>query len=118
MQAGLGTPLHSTIVHEVYYDICTTSTGQAGANLELAAASGAPKDSSRCGQTRKSTVYISPRPLLGHGPHGYFFTLIALTASIDGSKISPCVRPSDHSGYRGQGAEIGGIVQILREKME
>lgn len=71
--------------------------------MQISRASGAPKDSSRYGQTRKSTVYISPRPLLDHGPHGYFFTLIALTASINGSKMSPRVRPSDYSGYRGAG---------------
>ncbi|KAJ5967961.1 hypothetical protein N7501_004209 [Penicillium viridicatum] len=84
--AGLGTPLPSPIVHGVYYGIHTTATGQTGANLEVAAASGIPKDSSRYGKTRKSTVYISPRPLLAYSPHRYFFTLITLTESISGSK--------------------------------
>ncbi|KAJ5426202.1 hypothetical protein N7465_001272, partial [Penicillium sp. CMV-2018d] len=79
--AGLGTPLPSPIIHRVYYGIHTTATGQTSANLEVAAASGVPKDSSRYGQKCKRTVYISPRPLLGHRPHRYFFTLIALTES-------------------------------------
>ncbi|OQD68972.1 hypothetical protein PENPOL_c002G00189 [Penicillium polonicum] len=105
--AGLGTPLPSPIIHGVYYGIRTTATGQTGANLEVAAASGVPKDSSRYGKTRKSTVYISPRPLLGHRPPRYFFTLIALTESINGSKLSPCVRPSDDARENGGVSPFG-----------
>ncbi|KAJ5530505.1 hypothetical protein N7527_003898 [Penicillium freii] len=95
--AGLETPVPSPLIHGVYYGIHTTATGQTGANLEVTAASGVPKDSSRYGRTRKRAVYISPRPLLGHRPHRYFFTPIALTESINGSKMSPCVRPSDNA---------------------
>ncbi|KAJ5922010.1 hypothetical protein N7516_009713 [Penicillium verrucosum] len=95
---GLGTLLPSPIIHGVYYSIRTTATCQTGANLEVAAAS------STRSITRKSTIYISPRPLLGHRPHRYFFTLIVLTESMNGSKMSPCERASDDARENGVGS--------------
>lgn len=95
----------SSTIHEVYYAIRTTATGQTGAILVVAAASGTVKDSSRYEQKRNATVYISPRP--GHGPHRYLFTLVALTESINGSKMSPCVRPGDDARENGVGFPFG-----------
>lgn len=80
-----------------------------GRLVQISRVSGAPKDISRYGPTRKSAVYILPRPLLGHGPQGYFFTLMLLPHAYDLVTIRD---------IEGQSGEIGGIVQILREKME
>ncbi|KAK3942989.1 PEBP-like protein [Diplogelasinospora grovesii] len=35
------------------------------------------------GKNRRGTVYIPPRPLLNHGPHRYFFEVIALSEPLD-----------------------------------
>jgi phosphatidylethanolamine-binding protein (PEBP) family uncharacterized protein len=42
----------------------------------------------RVGKNRRNWVYIPPRPVLGHGPHRYFFELVALNQKLDPDKIS------------------------------
>ena len=42
----------------------------------------------RYGKNRRGNIYIPPKPLLGHGPHRYFFTIIALREPINSSNLS------------------------------
>ena len=47
------------------------------------------KSGYRVGKNRRSMVYIPPRPPLGHGPHRYFFELVALRERLHPESISP-----------------------------
>lgn len=40
------------------------------------------------GKNRRGNIYIPCKPLLGHGAHRYFFTLVALREPIDNTKLS------------------------------
>lgn len=42
----------------------------------------------KLGKNRRGTVYTGARPLLGHGPHRYFYELIALKEPIDERGLS------------------------------
>ncbi|KAJ6087630.1 hypothetical protein N7467_006544 [Penicillium canescens] len=57
-------------------------------DVEAATEQGTLKGGFRYGKNRRGNVYIPPRPLLGHGPHRYFFTLVALTEPVDLGKLS------------------------------
>ncbi|KAL2008419.1 hypothetical protein VTN00DRAFT_6613 [Thermoascus crustaceus] len=41
------------------------------------------------GHNHRGSVYIAPRPLRGHGPHRYWFEVIALNAAVDLDDLSP-----------------------------
>ncbi|RDW82395.1 hypothetical protein BP6252_03507 [Coleophoma cylindrospora] len=43
----------------------------------------------RLGKNRRGTVYTPPRPLLEHGPHRYFFQLVALKEPLELEGLSP-----------------------------
>jgi phosphatidylethanolamine-binding protein (PEBP) family uncharacterized protein len=82
-------PLPSPIIHGIYYGISATTTAVTNADFELEDAGDyALKGGFRYGKNRRGNIYIPPRPLLGHGEHRYFFTLVALSAPIDSSKLS------------------------------
>lgn len=80
-------PLPSPIVHGIYYGIPATTTSVTNAGFE-AVGEFALKGGFRYGKNRRGNIYIPPRPLLGHGEHRYFFTLVALSAPIDATKLS------------------------------
>ena len=82
-------PLPSPIIHGIYYAIPRSTTEVTADDFLEAADPHALKGGFRYGKNRKGNVYIPPRPLLGHGPHRYFYTLVALNEPIDTSKLSP-----------------------------
>lgn len=75
------------IVHGIYYGIVSTKTGVTGGDFEQATKPFILKGGFMYGKNRRGNVYIPPKPLLGHGPHRYFFTVIALDQPLDGSKF-------------------------------
>lgn len=81
-------PLPGPIVHGIYYGIPSTATGVTGTDFEQATKPFSLKGGFLYGKIRRGNVYIPPKPLLGHGPHRYFFTLVALSEPIDASKFS------------------------------
>jgi phosphatidylethanolamine-binding protein (PEBP) family uncharacterized protein len=82
-------PLPSPIIHGIYYGIPATATGVSNVDFEAAEGEYMLKGGFQYGKNRRGTVYIPPRPLLGHGPHRYFFTLIALSQPVDAANLSP-----------------------------
>ena len=58
----------------------------------------------RCLKNYKKSHYEGPRPLLGHGPHRYFYQLVALREPVDLGKLKPKVTKN------GLGAAIVGNV--------
>ncbi|KAF2660399.1 PEBP-like protein, partial [Lophiostoma macrostomum CBS 122681] len=78
-------------VHGIYCFISPTVTTFGPSDLLLAEEGGPSKilkSGYRVGKNRRSVVYIPPRPPIGHGPHRYFFELIALREQLDPNKIS------------------------------
>lgn len=81
-------PLPNPIIHGIYYGIPSSATGVSNVDFEETEEPHTLKGGFKYGKNRRGNVYIPPRPLLGHGPHRYFFTLIALNEAIDASKLS------------------------------
>ncbi|KAL1968412.1 hypothetical protein VTN77DRAFT_1941 [Rasamsonia byssochlamydoides] len=87
-------PLSQPVVHGLYYSIPASRTSVTNEDFEeLSPSEAAPtytlKGGFKYGLNRRKTVYIPPRGLLGHGPHRYFYQLVALREPIDVSKLSP-----------------------------
>ncbi|KAJ5864985.1 uncharacterized protein N7529_006901 [Penicillium soppii] len=76
-------PLPNPVIHGIYYGIPATMTGVTAEDFE--SDGDGLKGGFSYGQNRRGNVYIPPRPLLGHGPHRYFFTLVALSKPIEGA---------------------------------
>jgi phosphatidylethanolamine-binding protein (PEBP) family uncharacterized protein len=91
-------PLPNPIIHGIYYGIPSTATGVSNIDFEEAAEPYALKGGFKHGKNRRGNVYIPPRPLLGHGPHRYFFTLIALNERVDSSKLSTLPTAEEMAG--------------------
>ncbi|KAJ5754004.1 uncharacterized protein N7511_008157 [Penicillium nucicola] len=81
-------PLPNPIIHGIYYGIPASVTTISAEDIEPTTEDGVLKGGFRYGKNRRGNVYIPPRPLLGHGPHRYFFTLVALTEPVDPARLS------------------------------
>lgn len=81
-------PLPSPIIHGIYYAIAPTVTAVSADDFLEADGAYALKGGFRYGKNRNGSVYIPPRPLIGHGSHRYFFTLVALSQPLDTSGFS------------------------------
>jgi phosphatidylethanolamine-binding protein (PEBP) family uncharacterized protein len=80
-------PLPNPIIHGIYYDIPATTTIISAEDIKAAPEQGTLKGGFKYGKNRKGNIYIPPRPLIGHGPHRYFFTLVALTEPVDPGRL-------------------------------
>ncbi|KAJ5584613.1 uncharacterized protein N7459_004413 [Penicillium hispanicum] len=81
-------PLPSPIIHGIYYGIAPFVTEVTADDFLEASGAYMLKGGFKYGKNRRGNVYIPPRPLIGHGPHRYFFTLVALSQPIDPNKVS------------------------------
>ncbi|KAJ5103929.1 hypothetical protein N7532_004458 [Penicillium argentinense] len=81
-------PLLSPIIHGIYYGIPASVAGVSNDDFLESAVAHALKGGFKYGKNRRGNIYIPPRPLLGHGSHRYFFTLVALGQPLDVSKLS------------------------------
>ncbi|KAJ4289857.1 hypothetical protein N0V90_011189 [Kalmusia sp. IMI 367209] len=81
------TPFGHANVHGIYLGIPPTVTGVSPSDLELVSeeAEGVKviKSGWKVGKNRRNIVYIPARPPRGHGPHRYFFELVALSEKLD-----------------------------------
>ena len=78
-------PLPTPIAHGVYYAIPADTRSVENSSLEIIGQEGGNdlKGGFKLGQNRRGTVYGGPRPVLGHGPHQYFYQVIALSEEVD-----------------------------------
>ncbi|TAQ84892.1 hypothetical protein B7494_g6789 [Chlorociboria aeruginascens] len=82
-------PLPFVALHGLYYAIPGDKTIFTHADLEVEDAKEKRlKGGVRLGKNLAGTVYGGARPPFGHGPHRYFFSLIALNDVVDQSKLS------------------------------
>lgn len=72
-------PLPTPIVHGLYYSVPPTLSS---IPISLLSPSSLPSES-KIGANRRGTTYMPPRPLMGHGPHRYFYQVIALRKKLD-----------------------------------
>lgn len=91
-------PLSQPVVHGLYYSIPATRTSVRNEDFEKqqqqqqqqgkeGGETYTLKGGFKYGQNRRGTVYIPPRGLLGHGPHRYFYQLVALKEPVDVSRL-------------------------------
>ena len=100
-------PLPSPVVHGIYYAIPSNKTSLLPADFELSStpnnafesvsktinrgrgndeeipASNSLRGGFRYGLNRMKNVWGGPKPVLGHGPHRYFFQVVGLTETVD-----------------------------------
>lgn len=78
-------PLPTPIAHGIYYAIPADTRSMDNSSLEPIGKEGANdlKGGFKFGQNRRGTVYGGPRPVIGHGPHRYFYQVIALSEKVD-----------------------------------
>jgi phosphatidylethanolamine-binding protein (PEBP) family uncharacterized protein len=88
-------PLPDPVTHGIYYAIPTSKTTLTNADFELVTDGKSKSDKYslkggfKYGVNRRKTVYMPPRGLMGHGPHRFFYQIVALKEPIDTSKLSP-----------------------------
>ncbi|KAI1085787.1 PEBP-like protein [Whalleya microplaca] len=82
-------PLPMPICHGIFGGINATKTSVAAGDFEIEDRSKALlKGGFHYGQTRRGVPYIPPRPLMNHGPHRYFYEVVALKEPLDPSLLS------------------------------
>ncbi|KAI0010338.1 PEBP-like protein [Xylariaceae sp. FL0662B] len=82
-------PLSTPACHGIYGGIPATKTSVVAEDFEIEDRSRALlKGGFHCGQTRWGGPYIPPRPLMNHGPHRYFFEVVALKEPLDPDLLS------------------------------
>ena len=78
-------PLPTPIAHGVYYAIPADTRSVDNSSLEPIGREGANdlKGGFKFGQNRRGIVYGGPRPVIGHGPHRYFYQVVALSEEVN-----------------------------------
>lgn len=79
-------PLGHSNVHGIYLGIPPTTTSLSPEDLEVVKEVDGVKivkSGWTVGKNRRGWVYIPARPPRGHGPHRYFFELVALNEKLD-----------------------------------
>jgi phosphatidylethanolamine-binding protein (PEBP) family uncharacterized protein len=87
-------PIPESVIHGIYYRIPREKTGVQ--NPDFRVKKNSPEQymlrgGFKYGKNRHSTVYMPPSPFFGHGPHRYFFELIALNNSLETEPINDMV---------------------------
>ncbi|EED19758.1 conserved hypothetical protein [Talaromyces stipitatus ATCC 10500] len=86
-------PMSEPVAHGLYYSIPAERRSVSHEDFKKLSSSDSTdyftlKGGFKYGLNRRKTVYIPPRGLLGHGPHRYFFEIVALSEPIDTEKLS------------------------------
>jgi len=83
-------PIPSPPTHGLYYAIPATTTKITASDITLKSGKGKKvlNGNFKLGQNIRGTHYGGPKPPLGHGPHRYFYQLIALKEPLDTTKLS------------------------------
>lgn len=79
-------PLAEPIIHGIYYGVAATKTSTSPEDFEISG-DRRLKGGFWYGQNRAGSVYVAPRPIVGHGPHRYFWSVLALGEDVDWETI-------------------------------
>ncbi len=114
-------PLPTPIAHGVYYAIPAETRSVDAPSLELVGEKGSNelKGGFKFGQNRMGNVYGGPRPVLGHGPHRYFYQVIALSEKVDqkGFAAAKPTREELAKGIEGRVVAWGMWVGVFERKL-
>ncbi|KAJ9209261.1 hypothetical protein DTO166G4_9134 [Paecilomyces variotii] len=99
-------PLAEPVVHGLYYGIPASKTSLCHDDFCPVGNTGECnlRGGFKYGLNRRKVVYMPPRGFLGHGPHRYFFQIVALKKALDQSNL-------------GSPASKEEIIQGLRDKV-
>lgn len=97
-------PLPEPIVHGIYLGIDKSKTGTTQADFEVEDEQAKMlKGGFRYGRNRGGTVYIAPRPIMRHGAHRYFWSIVGLSERVDWEEVR-----------RGVGEQGVGKAEVLK----
>ncbi|KAI9833364.1 MAG: hypothetical protein M1838_005588 [Thelocarpon superellum] len=85
-------PLPTPVTHGLYYAIPASVTHVTNEDFQLVSEESGDHSlygGFKFGQNRRGTVYSGPRPVMGHGPHRYWFEVIGLKEPVDLAALSP-----------------------------
>lgn len=94
-------PLPSPIVHGIFHGIPPEKTSVENADFEpLKGTRSKPEGTQlnggfKRGANLRGSAYGGPRALKGHGPHRYYFMVVALKENLDVSKMSPVAKTAE-----------------------
>ncbi|KAL6243892.1 hypothetical protein RBB50_009326 [Rhinocladiella similis] len=73
----------------------------------------------RLGKNLRGSIYGAPRPPLGHGPHRYFYQVVALNAKLDVDKMKPVATKAElEDAIKGKVVGYGAWIGIFERKWE
>ncbi|KAI0597690.1 PEBP-like protein [Biscogniauxia sp. FL1348] len=114
--------LPTPICHGIYHSIPASKTSVTSADFAVAdARAGLTAGGFRFGACRRpGTVYIPPRPLLNHGPHRYFYIVVALgeELALEGCAVDAVTRDRVAEAIRGKVLGWGLWVGVAERKWE
>lgn len=88
-------PLPTPIPHGIYGGIKPNKTNIEHSDLEVVDDSkNLLKGGFHYGMCRRPVVYLPPRPLLNHGPHRYFFQIVALSEPLPKALLEAKPQPT------------------------
>ena len=80
-------PFPAPVYHSLFYSIPAHATGVTASDVELVQGGEGKEKVLRGGfkfvKNLMGKHYVGPKPLLGHGPHRYFYELVALREPVD-----------------------------------
>lgn len=76
-------PIPSPVIHGVYYSIPPTVSSIPSAFLSPPSPSYASAGI-KLGKNFYGDTYMPPRPIMNHGPHRYFYQVVALKSKLEG----------------------------------
>ena len=89
------TSLPAPIVHGIYYSIPADKTHVGPADFEKVPGSGVLRGRFKHGKNRRGVVWMGARPVINHGPHRYFFQVVALKKTLDLGTLSEIATPEE-----------------------
>ncbi|MCJ1285658.1 hypothetical protein MMC26_004999 [Xylographa opegraphella] len=113
-------PLPTPATHAVFYAIPPDTCGIAAGDIEPVVGSERERKlrgGFRYGKNVRGTIYGGPRPLLNHGPHDYYYQVVALKEPLDTTGMSAAPTKSELAvGIVGKVAGWGAWVGTFERK--
>ena len=102
-------PLPTPIAHGVYYAIPPDTRSVDASSLNPVGKSDGNdlEGGFKFGLNRRGTVYGGPRPVLGHGPHRYFYQVMALNEKVNQESFAAAKATREELAKEIEGKVVG-----------
>ncbi|MCJ1387022.1 hypothetical protein MMC17_010151 [Xylographa soralifera] len=113
-------PLPSPATHALFYSIPSETNRIIASDIRPVL--GGEKEKRlqggfKYGKNVRGTIYGGPRPLLNHGPHDYYYQVVALKEPMDATKMGASPTKSElAAGIAGKVAGWGAWIGIFERK--